>query len=68
MSEFGARLSADGHIMVQQTIPFSACDAMWHKNPSDRGYYRMLVRGGHDQLVTINSFDELVENVIYDAA
>ena len=69
LSEYGARLFADSHIMVQQTVSFSAFDV---KDPSDRGYYRMLVHGGQDQSVcsvegartiaTINTFDDLIDN------
>ena len=51
LSDFGARLSAEGHIMVQQTIPLSAFDAMWYTDPTDGGFYRMMVRGGQDQVV-----------------
>ena len=41
LSTFGARISADGHILVQQAIPFSSFDAVWYLDPSDGEYYRL---------------------------
>ena len=72
LSTFGARIPADGHILVQQTIPFSSFDAVWYLDPSDGEYYRLLVNKGREQLVlsvknakkiaTVSRFDQLVEN------
>ena len=49
LSTFGARISADGHTLVQQTIPLSSF--VWYLDPSDGEYYRLLVNKGHEQLV-----------------
>ena len=39
LSKFAARVSADGHILVQQTIPFNFFDAVWYQDRSDLDYY-----------------------------
>jgi hypothetical protein len=62
---------------VEQTIPFSAYDAMWYMDPTDNGYYRMLIHRGQDPLAcsvkgaktsaNLNRFDELIEGVLYEA-
>ena len=49
LSTFGARISADGRILVQQTIPFSSFDGVWYEDPSDGEYYRLLVNKGQEQ-------------------
>eukprot|EP00435_Cladocopium_sp_Y103_P013443 s3144_g3.t1 len=51
LMEYGARLSADGHILVQREIPFSAFDAVWYEET--RGTFkRLLVKNGIAQMVT----------------
>eukprot|EP00435_Cladocopium_sp_Y103_P073251 s103_g43.t1 len=50
LCEYGARLSADGHILVQQVIPFSAFDAVWYEE--SRGVYkRLMIKNGEAQMV-----------------
>ena len=80
VSTFEARISADSHILVQQTIPFSSFDAVWYLDPRDGEYYRLLVSKGHEQLVlsvknakkiaTVSQFDQLflgeLENILPD--
>ena len=76
LSTFGARISADGHILVQQAIPFPSFDAVWYLDPSDGEYYRLLVNKGQEQLVlsvkdakkiaTVSRFDQLFENILPD--
>ena len=76
LSTFGARISTDGHVPVQQTIPFSSFDAVWYLDPSDGEYYRLLVNKGQEQLVlsvkdakkiaTVSRFDQLFENILPD--
>ena len=73
---FDARISADGHVLVQQTIPFSAFDAIWYLDQSDNNYYLLLVNKGHVQLLmsvktakriaTVARFDQLLGNVLPD--
>ena len=77
-SQFGARRSADGHILVQQTIPFAPFDAIWYKDPIDGEFYRLLVNKGQEQLVlsvrgtkkiaTVERFEHLIGNIIPDYA
>ena len=76
LSKFNARISADGHILVQQTIPFNSFDAVWYRDQFDLEYYRLLITKGYEQLVlsvrgakkiaTVNCFDHLIENVAQD--
>ena len=52
LSKFAARISADGHILVQQTIPFNSFDAVWYQDRNDLDhYYRLLITKGYEQLV-----------------
>ena len=76
LAKFSPRVSADGHILVQQTIPFSSFDAMWFRERDSGEYYRLLVPRGQDQLVlsvdgakkmaTVDRFDNLIKNVVPD--
>ena len=76
LSKFSPRVSADGHILVQQTIPFSNFDAVWHRDWKSGEYYRLMVTNGHEQLVlsvngakrigTIDRFNNLIRNVVPD--
>ena len=76
LAKFSPRVSADGHILVQQTIPFSNFDAVWFRDWESRKYHRLLVPNGQDQLVlsvegakkmaTIDRFDNLIRNVVPD--
>ena len=76
LSKFAARVSADGHILVQQTIPFNSFDAVWYRDQSDLEYYRLLITKGYEQLVlsvrgvkkiaTVDRFHHLIENVAQD--
>ena len=76
LSKFNARISADGHILVQQTIPFNSFDAVWYRDQSDLESYRLLITKGYEQLVlsvrgakkiaTVDRFDHLIENVAQD--
>ena len=76
LSTFGARISVDSHILVQQTIPFSSFDAVWYLDQSDGEYYRPLVNKGQEHLVlsvmdakkiaTVSRFDQLLENILPD--
>ena len=75
-AKFSPRVSADGHILVQQTIPFSSFDAVWYREWESGEYYRLLVPNGQDQLVlsvdgakkmaTTERFDNLIRNVVPD--
>ena len=76
LAKFSPRVSADGHILVQQTIPFSNFDAVWFRDWKSGEYHRLLVPNGQDQLVlsvekpkkmaTIDRFDNLIRNVVPD--
>ena len=76
LAKFSPRVSADGHILVQQTIPFSNFDAVWFRDWKSGEYHRLLVPHGQDQLVlsvekpkkmaTIDRFDNLIRNVVPD--
>ena len=76
LAKFSPRVSADGHILVQQTIPFSSFDAVWYREWESGEYYRLLVPNGQDQLVlsvdgakkmaTTERFDNLIRNVVPD--
>ena len=76
LAKFSPRVSTDGHILVQQTIPFSSFDAMWFRDWNSGEYYRLLVPRGQDQLVlsvegakkmaTTDRFDNLIKNVVPD--
>ena len=71
IAKFAPRVSADGHILVQQTIPFSAFDAVWHYDWNRKEFYRLMVTRGYEQLVlsvkdakkiaTIDRFDNLIK-------
>eukprot|EP00435_Cladocopium_sp_Y103_P011557 s3902_g3.t1 len=50
LCEYDARLSADGHVLVQQVIPFSAFDGDWYEE-SDGVFKRLLVKNGESQMV-----------------
>ena len=76
LAKFSPRVSADGHILVQQTIPFSNFDAVWFREWKSGKYHRLLVPNGQDQLVlsvegakkmaTLDRFDNLIRNVVPD--
>ena len=76
LAKFSPRVSADGHILVQQTIPFSSFDAVWYREWESGKYYRLLVPNGQDQLVlsvdgakkmaTTERFNILIRNVVPD--
>ena len=76
LAKFSPRVSADGHILVQQTIPFSNFDAAWFRDWNSGEYHRLLVTNGQDQLVlsvegaqkmaTIDRFNNLIQNVVPD--
>ena len=76
LSKFSPRVSADGHILVQQTIPFNNFDAVWHRDWKTGEYSRLMVTNGHEQLVlsvngakrvaTIERFNNLIRNVVPD--
>ena len=51
IAKFAPGVSADGHILVQQTIPFSAYDAVWQYDWNRKEYYRLMVTRGYEQLV-----------------
>ena len=51
LSKFSPRVSADGHILVQQTIPFNSFDAVWHYDWKDEEFYRLMITKGYEQLV-----------------
>eukprot|EP00435_Cladocopium_sp_Y103_P047933 s1604_g14.t1 len=73
LMEYGARLSADGHILVQREIPFSAFDAVWYE--VTRGTFkRLLIKNGEAQMVLsvddakvvarIEKFEKVLEETI----
>ena len=74
IAKFAPRVSTDGHILVQQTIPFSAFDAVWHYDWRGKEFYRLMVTRGYEQLVlsvkgakkiaTLDRFDSLLKNVV----
>ena len=76
LSKFSPRVSANGRILVQQTIPFNSFDAVWHYDWNSGEFYRLMVTKGYEQLVlsvkgakriaTIDRFDYLIGNVIPD--
>ena len=76
LAKFSPRVSADGHILVQQTIPFSNFDAVWHRDWKTGEFYRLMVTNGCEQLVlsvngakriaTVERFDNLTGNVMPD--
>ena len=73
---FSPRVSADGHILVQETIPFDSFDAVWYYDWREKKYYRLMITKGKDQIVlsvqgakkiaTIERFDKLIGNVVPD--
>ena len=76
IAKFSPRLSADGHILVQETIPFESFDAVWYYDWKEKDYYRLMITKGRDQLVlsvqgarrvaTIERFDKLIGNIVPD--
>ena len=78
LSKFAPRVSADGHILVQQTIPFNSFDAVWHFDRTDQNYYRLMITKGYGvratctlcarckEIATVDRFDHLIENVASD--
>ena len=76
LAKFSPRVSADGHILVQQTIPFSYFDAVWHLDWKSGEFYRLMITKGYEQLVlsvsgakriaTVDRFDNLISNVMPD--
>ena len=76
ISKFSPRVSADGHILVQQTIPFNSFDAVWFYDWKDEEFYRLMITKGYEQIVlsvqgakkiaTIDRFDKLIGNVVPD--
>ena len=76
LAKFSPRVSADGHILVQQTSPFNSFDAVWHYDWKSGEFYRLMITKGYEQLAlsvkgakkiaTIDRFDNLIENVVPD--
>ena len=76
IAKFSPRISADGHILVQETIPFDSFDAVWYYDWREKKYYRLMITKGKDQIVlsvqgakkiaTIERFDKLIGNVVPD--
>ena len=76
ITKFSPRISADGHILVQETIPFDSFDAVWYYDWKEAKYYRLMITKGKDQIVlsvqgakkiaTIERFDKLIGNVVPD--
>ena len=76
IAKFSPRVSADGHILVQETIPFDSFDAAWYYDWREDKYYRLMITKGNDQIVlsvqgakkvaTIDRFDKLIGNVVPD--
>ena len=76
IAKFSPRVSADGHILVQETIPFDSFDAMWYYDWKEEKYYRLMITKGKDQIVlsvqgakkiaTIERFDKLIGNIVPD--
>ena len=70
IAKFSPRISADGHILVQETIPFDSFDAVWYYDWKEKDYYRLMITKGKDQIVlsvqgarkvaTIERFDKLI--------
>jgi hypothetical protein len=72
ISKFSPRVSEDGHILVQQTIPFNSFDAIWFYDWKDEEFYRLMITKGYEQIVlakkiaTIERFDNLIRNIVPD--
>ena len=76
IAKFSPRVSADGHILVQETIPFDSFDAVWYYDWREKKYYRLMITKGKDQIVlsvqgakkiaTIELFDKLIGNIVPD--
>ena len=76
IAKFSPRISADGHILVQETIPFDSFDAVWYYDWKEEKYYRLMITKGKDQIVlsvqgakkiaTIERFDKLIGNIVPD--
>ena len=76
IAKFSPRISADGHILVQETIPFDSFDAVWYYDWKEEEYYRLMITKGKDQIVlsvqgakkiaTIERFDKLIGNIVPD--
>ena len=76
IAKFSPRVSADGHILVQETIPFDSFDAIWYYDWKEEKYYRLMITKGKDQIVlsvqgakkiaTFERFDKLIGNIVPD--
>ena len=76
IAKFSPRVSADRHILVQETIPFDSFDAIWYYDWKEEKYYRLMITKGKDQIVlsvqgakkiaTIERFDKLIGNIVPD--
>ena len=76
IAKFSPRISADRHILVQETIPFDSFDAVWYYDWKEEKYYRLMITKGKDQIVlsvqgakkiaTIERFDKLIGNIVPD--
>ena len=76
IAKFSPRVSADGHILVQETIPFDSFDAIWYYDWKEEKYYRLMITKGKDQIVlsvqgakkiaTIERFDKFIGNIVPD--
>ena len=76
IAKFSPRVSADGHILVQETIPFDLFDTVWYYDWREKKYYRLMITKGKDQIVlsvqgakkiaTIELFEKLIGNVVPD--
>ena len=76
IAKFSPRVSADGHILVQETIPFDSFDAIWYYDWKEEKYYRLMITKRKDQIVlsvqgakkiaTIERFDKLIGNIVPD--
>ena len=76
IAKFSPRVSADGHILVQETIPFDSFDAIWYYDWKEEKYYSLMITKGKDQIVlsvqgakkiaTIERFDKLIGNIVPD--
>ena len=76
IAKFSPRVSADGHILFQETIPFDSFDAIWYYDWKEEKYYRLMITKGKDQIVlsvqgakkiaTIERFEKLIGNIVPD--
>eukprot|EP00435_Cladocopium_sp_Y103_P060704 s290_g22.t1 len=73
LCKFDARLSADGHILVHQVIPFTCFDAIWYEDEHER-HHRLLAKDGDIQIVlsvdgahsiaTVSKFNNVISLVL----